>query len=96
MLENKYKNIEIITYLESKIEKETLLDLLKKLNFKAIELVRTKEKIWIENYKNKNLSENEIIDAMIAHPKLIERPIIVKENKAIIARPADKINELLF
>jgi arsenate reductase (glutaredoxin) len=58
-------------------------------------LVRTKENIWIENYKGKELTDNQIIEAMLQNPKLIERPIIVNGDKAVIARPKEKINEIL-
>jgi len=86
---------EIIKYLDNPLTKEELISILKKLNYKPLELVRTKEKIWIENYKNKNLSDDEIIEAMLLHPKLIERPIIVNENKAVVARPKEKIKEII-
>lgn len=94
-LENSKQDFQIINYLETIPTKEELKELLQKLNIPAIELVRKKETIWIENYKNKTLSEDEIIEAMIHHPKLIERPIIVNGNKAVIARPTEKINEIL-
>lgn len=86
---------EIIKYLDNPISKDELLDILKKLTYKPLELVRTKEKIWIENYKGKKLSDNEIIEAMLEHPKLIERPIVINGNKAVIARPKEKIKEIL-
>lgn len=86
---------ETIKYLDNPISKQDLIDILKKLNYKPIELVRTKEKIWIENYKGKSLSDNEIIEAMLEHPKLMERPIIINGNKAIVARPKEKIKEIL-
>ena len=82
-------------YLDEPFTKDELEEVIKKLNIKPIELVRTKESIWIENYKSKILSDAEIINAMLAHPKLIERPIIVKGDKAIIARPKEKIKDLL-
>ena len=84
-----------IKYLDETLTKEELQSILKKLNYKPIELVRTKEKIWIENYKNKQLTDDEIINAMIENPKLIERPIITNSNKAVVARPTDKIKEIL-
>ncbi|MFI0426492.1 MAG: arsenate reductase (glutaredoxin) [Flavobacterium sp.] len=82
-------------YLDEPFTKDELEEVIKKLNIKPIELVRTKESIWVENYKNKTLTDAEIINAMLAHPKLIERPIIVKGDKAIIARPKEKIKDLL-
>lgn len=82
-------------YLDEPFTKEELIDVINKLEIKPIALVRTKESIWMENFKNKSLSDNEIIDAMLANPKLIERPIIVKGNKAVIARPKENINKIL-
>lgn len=94
-LENTKKPFQIINYLENIPTKEELKELLQKLNISPIELVRKKETIWISNYKNKNLTDDEIIQAMIDNPKLIERPIVVNGNKAVIARPTERINEIL-
>ena len=90
-LENSNQEYKIIKYLEEVPSQEELSTLLKKLKLKPIELVRQKEKIWIENYKNQEMSDETVIQAMIAHPILIERPIIIKGHKAIIAREIDKI-----
>ena len=94
-LENLKQSVTVRKYLDEPFTKEELLDILKKLAIKPIELVRIKEPIWIENYKGKKISDEDIIDAMLIHPKLIERPIVVFGNKAVIARPKEKINELL-
>ena len=94
-LENTDTPFEVVNYLENTPTTQELEDLLKKLNLEPIDLVRKKESIWIENFKGKELTSTEIIQAMVAHPKLIERPIVVKGNKAVIARPTEKINELL-
>ncbi len=94
-LEDAKTEFEIVNYLEKSPKKREIKSLLKKLKFKPIELVRQKETIWIENYKDKNLSDEEIIETMVKHPILIERPIIVNGNKAIIARPTEKILEIL-
>lgn len=90
-LDNTKEEYKIIKYLEEVPSQEELSSLLQKLNLKPIELVRQKEKIWIDNYKNQELTDEAIIQAMIAHPILIERPIIIKGDQAIIAREADKI-----
>ena len=90
-LENSNQEYNIIKYLEDVPTQEELIDLLKKLDLKPIELVRQKEKIWIEQFKNQEMTDEAIIQAMIANPILIERPIIIKGDKAIIAREADKI-----
>ncbi|WP_310556745.1 arsenate reductase (glutaredoxin) [Flavobacterium sp.] len=94
-LENSNIEFEIVNYIKNIPTADELKTILQKLNIPAIELVRKKEAIWIEKYKTKKLSENEIIQAMIEHPNLIERPIIISGNKAIIARPTEKINEIL-
>lgn len=86
---------EIIKYLNTPFTKNELTEILKKLDYKPIELVRTKEKIWIENYKGKKLTDDEIINAMIENQKLIERPIVVNGNKAVVARPKEKIKEII-
>ncbi|MBT8294008.1 MAG: arsenate reductase, partial [Eudoraea sp.] len=50
---------------------------------------------WKEQFKGENLSDDQIIDAMLEYPKLIERPIVIKGDKAVIGRPSKKIIELL-
>lgn len=86
---------EVVLYLESVPTAEDLKDLLRKLDITTMQLIRKGEAIWKENYKGKELSDAQIIDAMIAHPKLIERPIVVKDNKAVLGRPPENVLELL-
>ncbi len=85
-IEQSSQDFEIIPYLTETPTFEQLKTLLKQLNFEPIQLIRTKEKIWIENFKGKTLSNDEIINAMVENPILIERPIVVKDGKAIIGR----------
>lgn len=94
-LEKSNHEVEVIKYLETKFTAETLSQIIKKLKIKPLELVRIKEKIWIENYKGKLLCDAEIIAAMVQNPTLIERPIAVYNDKAVIARPFEKIKEIL-
>ena len=94
-LEESDKEFEIINYLNTPPTAVELTLLLKKLNFKPIELVRQKEKIWIENYKGKTLTDNQIIQAMAENPILIERPIIVKDNQAIIGRDLSLVDPFI-
>lgn len=86
---------EVRKYLDEPFTKVELEEVIKKLRIKPIELVRTKENIWLENYKGKELTDNQIVDAMLENPKLIERPIVVNGDKAVVARPKEKINEIL-
>lgn len=94
-IEESGKEFEVIKYLENTPTLEELTNIIEKLKITPIELVRTKEKIWIENYKNKTLSDKEIIQAMISNPILIERPIVINGDKAVIARPFDKAKSIL-
>ena len=87
-------DFETVLYLVNPIDTETLKSLLKKLNYAPIELVRKNEAIWKEQFKGKQLSDEQIIEAMIEFPKLMERPIIVKESKAVIGRPTETIDKL--
>ena len=86
---------EIIKYLDTPINKKELTELLGFLNLSPIQLVRKTEKIWKENYKGQELSDDAIITAMIENPKLIERPIVVKGNKAVVGRPTELIVDLI-
>jgi arsenate reductase (glutaredoxin) len=88
------EQLTIRKYLDEPFSKEELIDVINKLGIKPIALVRTKESIWMENFKCKVLSDDEIIDAMLTNSKLIERPIVVKGNKAVIARPNENINKI--
>lgn len=85
----------IVKYLDNELTEDELKNIIKKLNINPIDLVRKKEKIWIENYKDKIMNDHDIILAMVQNPKLIERPIVINGNKAVIARPTEKIKEIL-
>ncbi|WKK66900.1 arsenate reductase (glutaredoxin) [Lutimonas zeaxanthinifaciens] len=89
------EDLEIREYLKEPVSVEELTDIIRKLDIPALELVRKNEKDWKENFKNKNLSEQEVIEAMVSFPKLIERPIVVKGERAVIGRPPEKIRDLL-
>ena len=86
----------IVEYLKEPITKPQLKDLLKKLGLEPRELLRKSEKEFKDlQLSNKSLSDDIVIDFMIKHPKLIERPIIVRGDHAVIGRPADKIFNLM-
>ena len=90
------KEIEIIEYLKDTISFDDLALILEMLNIQPIELIRKNEIIWRENYRGKQMRDDEIINAMRENPKLIERPIVIKNGKAIIGRPPEKVLKLLF
>lgn len=89
------KEFKVIKYLETVPTFEELKEIISKLGIKPIDLVRKKEPIWLENFKNKTLSDTEVIEAMIANPILIERPIVINGEKAVIARPMENAKSIL-
>lgn len=89
------EEFEIQEYLKDIPSKSELTNIIKMLKLKPIELIRKNESIFREYYANKDMSDSEWIDVMIEHPILIERPIVVKDGKAAIGRPIEKIIELL-
>ena len=94
-IENSKQEFEVIKYLENPLTFNELETIIKKLNISPIELIRTKESVWVENFKGKKLSDKEIIQSMVDFPILMERPIAVNGNKAVIARPLERINEII-
>lgn len=82
-------------YLDTPPTKDELTAIIAKLGIQPIDLVRQKEEIWKKNYKGKDLTTDQVIDAMVQHPNLIERPIVINGDKAVIARPAEKVQEIL-
>tara|TARA_R110002126_G_scaffold103441_6_gene236449 strand:- start:1132 stop:1476 length:345 start_codon:yes stop_codon:yes gene_type:complete len=95
ILENSGKKFEVINYLEDVPTKDELKNIISCLDIKPINLIRTSEAIWKEKFKGLPLSDEEILAAMIAYPKLIERPIVINGNKAVIGRPVTNIDSLL-
>lgn len=89
------QDYEIISYLTETPTFDELKDLIQKLNIQPAQLIRVKEKIWIEQYKDNNLTDDELIQAMADHPILIERPIVIKDGKAIIGRDLDLVASFL-
>ena len=95
ILENSGKPFEVKKYLEEVPTKKELQLVISKLGIKPIELVRKNEAIWKEKFKDRTLPDTQIIDALIEYPKLIERPIVVNGDKAIIGRPPESILNIL-
>lgn len=96
ILEESGKEFEIIKYLDEVPSVEEIEAILKKLNISPEKLIRTQEKVWKEHFKGKSLTDSELIEAMHKHPKLIERPIVITNQKATIGRPPEKIKEIVL
>lgn len=95
IIEKSGKDFEVVKYLEDIPSKEELKSVLDLLGISPEKLVRKNEAVWKENYRGKALTDDQILDAMIAHPKLIERPIVINDNKAVIGRPPENIKNIL-
>ena len=88
-------DLEVVEYLNTPLDEVALTGLLKKLGIKAHELVRTKEEVYSQLELSADSSEEEIIAAIIKYPVLLERPIVVKNDKAVIGRPPENVKALL-
>ncbi len=86
---------EIRNYIDNPLTVKELRALVKKLKIKPITLVRQKEAIWTENFQGKNMSDTEILKALAKHPILMERPILVRGDKAIIGRDLENVEKFL-
>ena len=92
--ENNLKFIEIL-YIKNGLSKKIIQSILEKLRLEPKDLLRTQEKIWIESYKDKNLDKDKLIDIIIEHPKLMERPIIISHDSGIIGRPIEGLKNFI-
>ena len=89
-------DFDAVNYYLDPIPKEKFKELLRKMGITARDLLRTKEPVYKElKLATKKLSDDEVVDLMAKHPDLIQRPIVEKGAKAILARPAEKIKEFL-
>lgn len=95
ILEDSKRDFEVVLYLENPPSEKELKAIVSKLGIKPIELVRKGEADWKTNFKGKDLSDDEIIKAMTIYPKLIERPIVISDEKAVVGRPPELIKNLL-
>jgi arsenate reductase (glutaredoxin) len=95
ILEESGKDFKVIKYLDTPLSAKKLSEIISLLQIPPIDLVRKNEAIWKELYKGKNLTPAETIEAMVSHPKLIERPIVINGRKAVLGRPPERILDIL-
>jgi len=94
IIESKNINFEIVQYLKKPISKSELRNILKLLNIPPIELIRKNESVYKNFFKGKDLSNDQWLDVLCENPILIERPIVIKDNQALIGRPPEKVLNL--
>jgi arsenate reductase len=95
LLREKKLEFEIVEYFKNPFTKDELRDIIRKLGIHPEELIRKNEKEYKQVFPSKNISEDDWIEGMLKYPKLIQRPIVVNGDKAVIARPAERILEIL-
>lgn len=88
-------DVKEILYLENPLNKEAIRDILNKLNIPAYDLVRKNEFVFKDAFKDKELTDEEWVEAMVNYPKLIERPVIINGDRAVIGRPLEKVEEII-
>ena len=89
------EEFEVVNYLEDVPSIGKLMDIIKKLNIKPFDLVRITENLYKEKFKDKNLTDEEWIVVMHENPVLIQRPILVKDDFAVIGRSDDALDEII-
>ncbi|WP_322969658.1 arsenate reductase (glutaredoxin) [Faecalibacter sp. LW9] len=94
-LEEQGVEFQVREYLKDELSFEELKSILDALQIAPIELIRTNESIWKEQFKGKDWSDDELIKIMIKHPKLIQRPIVLKDNQGVVGRPLELIQEFI-
>ncbi len=96
ILNQQGKSPEIVEYLNDTPDRQALKDIISKLGIPVAELVRTGEKAYQDAGLNiETMSEDEVIEAICAHPSLLQRPIVVSGNRAVIGRPPVKILDII-
>ena len=93
-LQEKTSDFEIVEYLKNELSVAELTDIFEKLGKKPEEMIRKQEKVFKEEYKGKSFSDTEWIEIIAKNPKLLNRPIIVKGEKAVWGDPPENINQL--
>ncbi|WP_044200491.1 arsenate reductase (glutaredoxin) [Flammeovirga sp. OC4] len=94
LLKENGDEVEVREYLKDTPSKAEIEEILSMLNISPLALIRKGEAIYKENFKGKELTDEEYINAMVEYPKLIERPIVIKDNKAVIGRPPSLVLDL--
>jgi len=95
LLEERGFALEVVEYLKTPPSRAELAGLLRKLDVPAASIVRKGEGIYKAEYQGRELNEEQWLDALAAHPILIERPIVVRGERAVVARPPEKALALL-
>jgi len=95
LLYDRGENVQIVEYLKKCPTFDELKGIIEKTGMKPIDIIRKGEAIYKEKFKGKELSDDEWIKVMLENPILIERPIVIKGNKAALGRPPEQVEAIL-
>ena len=91
LIKKNTSKFEIIEYLKTPLTANEIILILDKLKLKPIDIIRKNEEIWKRDYNKTNISDKQLINTIVKNPKLLERPIVTNETKAIIGRPPENV-----
>ena len=91
LIKQNTSKFEIIEYLKTPLTANEIILILDKLKLKPIDIIRKNEEIWKRDYNKTNISDKQLINTIVKNPKLLERPIVTNETKAIIGRPPENV-----
>ena len=94
-LEEQAYDIEIKKYMTEGLTEKELKEIISLSGYKPFDLVRTQEKEYVQNYRGKKITDSEWIKILAENPKLLQRPIVVNGNKAVLANPPEKIDDIV-
>lgn len=95
ILEAANKQYDVREYLKNPLSKDEIIVVLEKLNLRPYDIIRKGEKVFKEHFKGKELTDDQWVDALIEYPILIERPIVITKEQAVVGRPSENIQSLL-
>lgn len=95
LLDEKGVEYEVVKYMDEPLTPNEMKNVLRHLGMPAAELIRRNEQIWKDEFRDKEMEEEELILAMIEYPKLMERPIVDNGDRAVVGRPTEKVLEVL-
>lgn len=93
-LQHKGLEFEVVEYLKEGLSEEELKEVLMKMNVSPFELVRTQEEVYRKQLKGREFTDEEWVKIMVENPKLIKRPLVVKEYKAVWADPPEEMDAI--
>lgn len=95
ILETKKADYKVIKYMDEPLTSEKLKKVITLLKLKPIDIVRKHDALWIDNFKDLKINDDDLIELLIEYPKLMERPIIINGDKALIGKPPKKIIDII-